>query len=135
MKKLVEIEEQARLYDPATNEKFARDVAQKRDALFDRVYRLKYEGKKIIGLGAPAKASTVCNYARLGPDLVDYVTEINPLRIGKFLPGMHIPIVDEEWMFKDPKPADAGILFAWNYHDELMPKLRARGFTGEVLLP
>lgn len=132
---LMEIEEQARLYEPATNEKFARDVAQKRDALFDRVYRLKSEGKKIIGLGAPAKASTVCNYVRLGPELVDYVTEINPLRMGKFLPGMHIPIVDEEWMFKDPKPADTGILFAWNYRDELMPKLRARGFAGGVLQP
>jgi hypothetical protein len=38
-------------------------------------------------------------------------------------------------MFDDPRPADAGILFAWNYYDEIVPKLRQRGFTGEVLLP
>jgi methylation protein EvaC len=93
------------------------------------------KGEKVVGLGAPAKASTVCNYCRLGPDLVDYVTEINPLRIGMFLPGVHIPIVDEELLFTDPEPADAGILFAWNYADEIVPKLRDRGFTGEIVTP
>jgi methylation protein EvaC len=89
----------------------------------------------VIGIGAPAKASTVCNYCRLGPDLVEYITEVNPLRIGKFLPGVHIPIVEEEFMFRDPRPPDAGILFSWNYYDEIVPKLRARGFQGEVLHP
>jgi len=89
----------------------------------------------VIGLGAPAKAATVCNYCRLGPDVVEYITEVNPLRIGKYLPGVHIPILAEECMFDDPRPADAGILFAWNYYDEIVPKLRQRGFTGEVLLP
>ncbi len=61
------------------------------------------QGEKVVGIGAPAKASTVCNYCRLGPELVDYVTEINPLRIGMFLPGVHIPIVDEELLFSDPE--------------------------------
>ena len=63
------------------------------------------------------------------------MTEINPLRIGMFLPGVHIPIVDEELLFSDPKPADAGIFFAWNYADEIVPKLRERGFTGELIQP
>jgi hypothetical protein len=66
---------------------------------------------------------------------VEYVTEVNPLRMGKYLPGVHIPIVDEERMFTDPRPADAGILFAWNYRDEIEPKLRARGFQGEIVCP
>jgi hypothetical protein len=30
---------------------------------------------------------------------------------------------------------DAGILFAWNYEAEIVPKLRDRGFTGEILIP
>ncbi|MEP6917964.1 MAG: class I SAM-dependent methyltransferase [Acidobacteriota bacterium] len=135
VRNLVALEEQEQLYDPATWERFARQARERRRALFDQVYRLVSEGKKVIGLGAPAKASTVCNYCRIGPDLVDYVTEINPLRVGKYLPGVHIPIVAEQDMFDDPRPADAGILFAWNYYDEIVPKLRQRGFAGEVLLP
>lgn len=129
------VEEQARLYDPATHERFRLDSEARKRKLFDTVYGLARQGKKVIGIGAPAKASTVCNYCRLGPDLVEYVTEVNPLRMGKYLPGVHIPIVDEERMFKDERPADAGILFAWNYRDEIEPKLRARGFQGEIVCP
>lgn len=47
--------------------------------------------------------------------MVDYVTEVNPLRVGKYLPGVHIPIVDEGYTFEDSRQAGAGILFAWNY--------------------
>jgi hypothetical protein len=44
-------------------------------------------------------------------------------------------VIDEDEMFEPDRAADAAVLFAWNYHDEIMPKLRARGFDGEVLLP
>lgn len=130
---LVAEEERNQLYAPETNERFGRAVEERRDALFRQVYELTEAGKTVVGLGAPAKASTICNYCRLGPDRVRYITEINPLRVGKFLPGTHIPIVDEERMFED-KP-DAAILFAWNYYDEIAPKLKRRGFTGQLLRP
>jgi C-methyltransferase C-terminal domain/Putative zinc binding domain/Methyltransferase domain len=135
VKKLVALEEKDNLYDEETNKSFSQKVEERRRKLFESVYRLVSEGKKVIGIGAPAKASTICNYCRLGPDLIEYVTEVNPFRIGKYLPGVRIPIVDEEFMFEDPQPADAGILFAWNYYDEIVPKLRKRGFMGEILLP
>ena len=128
-------EDAARLYDPITTTEWALSIDARRRKLRDRVLELVKAGKKVIGIGAPAKASTVCNYCRLGPETIDYITEINPLRVGKFLPGLHIPIVDEEQMFTDPRPPDAGILFAWNYFDETLPKLRKRGWKGEVICP
>ncbi|MEJ7761105.1 MAG: class I SAM-dependent methyltransferase [Gemmatimonadaceae bacterium] len=128
-------EAEAALYDRATNESFARDTAQQRSRLFDAVHAHVRAGRKVIGIGAPAKAATVCNYCRLGPEMIDYITEVNPLRMGRYLPGVHIPIVDEEHMFKDSRPADAAVLFAWNYHDEIVPRLRQRGFAGEIILP
>lgn len=132
---LVAREEDAALYDVATQEAFAQKVAARREKLFDTVYGLRSRGKKVIGVGAPAKATVIANYCRLGPELIDYITEVNALRVGTFLPGMHIPIVDEEHMFADPRPADAAVLFAWNYHDEVVPKLRQRGFAGDIILP
>ncbi len=132
---LAAIESAARLYDHATNERFAADTAERKIKLFDDVYSRKKAGQKVIGIGAPAKASTVCNYCRLGPEQLSYITEVNPLRVGRFLPGVHIPIVEEEWMIRDPEPASAAILFAWNYYDEVVPKLRARGFAGDILCP
>ena len=135
VRELERIEEEAKLYDPQTHVAYARAVEEKRRRLFDTVYKLKRAGKKVIGVGAPAKASTVCTYCHIGPDLIDYITEINPLRIGMYLPGVRVPIVDEEFMFKDPRTADAAVLFAWNYADEVVPKLRQRGFRGEIILP
>jgi SAM-dependent methyltransferase len=132
---LAALEDAESLYEQSTNERFAQETAEKRRALFDAVYLRASQGKKVVGIGAPAKASTVCNYCRLGPELVQYVTEINPLRMDKYLPGVHIPIVNEDLLFSDEQPADAGILFAWNYYDEIVPKLRDRGFRGEVLCP
>ena len=135
LRDLIALEEREGLYDPLTFTRFAADAAERKLKLCDAVYKRVASGKKVIGIGAPAKASTVCNYCALGPELVEYLTEVNPLRTGKFLPGVHIPIVEEQVMFDDPRPADAAILFAWNYYDEIVPKLRARGFAGEVLRP
>jgi hypothetical protein len=129
------IEEEFGLYEPETQERYARQVDERRRRLLDTVSELKRQGKKIIGIGAPAKASTVCTYCGLGSHLLDYITEINPLRIGTYLPGVHIPIIDESYMFEDPEPADAGVLFAWNYADEVVPKLREEGWHGEIILP
>lgn len=128
-------EEKAKLYSEETNMEWARRIEQRRRELQDKVFTLVREGKKVIGIGAPAKAATVCNYCRLGPETIQYITEINPLRVGRYLPGTHIPIIDEEKMFTDPRPADAAVLFAWNYYDETVPKLRARGWQGEVICP
>ena len=135
VRELLAHERSVGLYKRETWQGFADAVEDRRRKLFDAVYSAKRAGTKVIGLGAPAKASTVCNYCRLGPELIDYVTEINPLRMGKYLPGVRIPIVDEKRMFNDPEPPDVGVLFAWNYYDEIVPKLRARGFTGEVICP
>ncbi|MGH9022449.1 MAG: methyltransferase domain-containing protein [Acidimicrobiia bacterium] len=133
--RLVADESRAELYEPSTNERFARTVQERRDRLFDAVYRLRKDGRRVIGIGAPAKASTVSNYCRLSSDLLDYITEVNPLRVGMFLPGVHVPIVEEDRMFADDPPVDAGVLFAWNYYDEIVPKLRERGYTGDILTP
>lgn len=132
---LIALEDSERLYAPATNERFASQTAERGRKLFHEIYTRVRAGQKVIGIGAPAKASTVCNYCRLGPELVSYITEVNPLRMGRYLPGTHIPIVDEQWMFDDPQPADAVILFSWNYYDEIVPKLRAKGFAGEIVRP
>ena len=128
-------EEAARLYDPITTTEWALSIDARRRNLRERVWALAQAGKKVIGIGAPATASTVCNFCRLGPELIDYITEINPPRVGRFLPGVHIPIVEEEQMFSDPRPPNAAILFAWADYDEAIPKLRKRGWKGEVICP
>lgn len=128
-------EEKARLYTQETNMEWARRTEQRRRQLQDRIYGLAREGKKVIGIGATAQAATVCNYCRLGPERIDYLTESNPLRIGRYLAGTRIPIVEEEKLFTDPRRADAGVVFGGNDGEETVARLRERGWRGEVIRP
>tara|TARA_Y100000310_G_scaffold65217_1_gene60726 strand:+ start:584 stop:1726 length:1143 start_codon:yes stop_codon:yes gene_type:complete len=116
--KYLQLEEEKGIYKKSRLEKFALDVKNQKEELNSLLWNLKREGKKIVGISAPAKGNTLMNYCKIGPDLLDYLTELNPLKIGKFSPGMHIPIVDEKRLLID-KP-DYGLLLAWNFADEII---------------
>ena len=90
--------------------------------------KLKKERKSIAGYGAPAKGNTLLNYAKIGPETLDYLTEELPTKIGKFSPGMHIPVVHVDVARKDPP--DYLLVLAWNYLDKILERedaLRKRG--------
>ena len=60
------------------------------------------------------------NYCGLGPGLIDYVVDASPLRHGRFVPGVGVPIVPPE-RFRETPP-DYAILSAWNYEAEIVAK-------------
>lgn len=81
----------------------------------------KRQGRRVVGYGAAAKANTLMNYSGIRPDLVEYVVDRNPAKIGKFLPGSRIPIVAEDRLSKD-KP-DIVVIFPWNLTEEVVGQL------------
>jgi SAM-dependent methyltransferase len=116
--KYLQLEEEKGIYKKSRLEKFALDVKNQKEELNSLLWNLKREGKKIVGISAPAKGNALMNYCKISSDLLDYITELNPLKIGKFSPGMHIPIVEEKRLLID-KP-DYGLLLAWNFADEII---------------
>jgi len=86
--------------------------------------------KDVVGLSAPAKGNTLLNYC--GIDL-PYIGEINPLKIGKYTPGRHIPVVHESRII-DEQP-DYVLILAWNWADELISKMKLLGYRGKFILP
>lgn len=89
-------------------------------------------GKKVHAFGAPAKGATLLNSFHITTDLVQCAVEVNPLKIGKFVPGARLPIVDEN----QTPPPDAYLLLAWNFLKEFLPRKRdyiLRG--GEFIVP
>ncbi len=54
-------------------------------------------------------------------------------KIGKYMPGTLMPVVDESQLFEDQP--EFALLLSWHIADELMPKLRARGFRGNFIVP
>ncbi|KAF0135179.1 MAG: methyltransferase family protein [Candidatus Saganbacteria bacterium] len=102
--------------------------------LMSLLYTLKKEGKKIYGISAPSRASTLINYTAIDEGIVDYVLEVKGShKIGKYVPGTLIPVVEESKLFNDQP--DYALLFSWHIADELMPKLKQKGFKGDFIVP
>jgi len=78
-------------------------------------------GKKVVAYGAAAKGNTFLNYCRIKNDLIDFVVDASPHKQGKFLPGSHIPIVNEEYIRLN-KP-DYVLILPWNIKEEIINQL------------
>lgn len=112
-------EKKLRLGELATYQKFAKRVWEMKKELLPILQRFKKEGKRVYALGAPIKGSTLLNSFGIGPDLVPAAIEVNPLKIGKYIPGVRIPILDE----KNTTSPDAFLVLAWNFLPELLQKM------------
>jgi hypothetical protein len=114
--------------------RFRDDVVLSKLRLMSMLRDLKEKGARIAGISAPSRASTMVNYVGLDEGIIDYVVEIQgSLKIGKCMPGTGIPVVDEAKLFADQP--DAALIFSWHIADELAPKLRAKGFRGQLITP
>ena len=94
---------------------------------------IKEAGQHVIGVGAPMKASTLLNFYGVTTDLVDYLTEVNELKVGTVVPGVRIPVVDERNAFQDQP--EYAMLLSWNMADAIIPKYRSEGFKGKFIVP
>tara|TARA_B100001123_G_C15293092_1_gene1018159 strand:+ start:38 stop:1273 length:1236 start_codon:yes stop_codon:yes gene_type:complete len=113
---------------------FRKNVVKSKINLYSILKNIKNKNKKICGIGAPARASTLINYVGLDESIVDYVLEIEgSKKIGNYIPGTKIPILSEKKLFVDQP--DFAILFSWHIASELKKKLRKRGFKGKFIVP
>ena len=112
---------QGRIFDKTQLITFSEKVQKNRTDLTWLLHSLKHSGKKIAGISAPAKGMTLLNYCGIGTNLLEFISEKTPLKIGRFTPGLHIPIVSDEELI-DLKP-DYCLLLAWNFKDEIMKNL------------
>jgi SAM-dependent methyltransferase len=78
-------------------------------------------GRKVAAYGAAAKGNTLLNFAGVRPHLLPYVVDKNPAKQDKYLPGSHIPVVNEAHLRAD-RP-DFVLILPWNLKDEVMEQL------------
>jgi hypothetical protein len=113
---------------------FRNDVVLSKLKLLSMLGGLKEKGARIAGISAPSRASTLVNYVGLDEGLIDYVCEIQgSLKIGKYMPGTRIPVVDEARLFEEQP--DCALILSWHIADELARKLKAKGFRGKLITP
>ena len=88
--------------------------------LISKIKGYKRKNFKIAGYAATSKSTTILNYCKLDTNFIDYICDTTKEKIGKFSPGMHIPIVNMNH-FKNNIP-DRAFLFAWNHKNEIFKK-------------
>lgn len=128
------LEEEARILSPERLADFKRRVSQSKLDLLSLLRDVKGAGGRVYAVGAPSRASTLVNYVGLDDSIVDCVLEIaGSYKIGKYMPGTLIPVVDEARLFEDQP--EYALLLSWHIGDELAAKLRQLGYTGKFIVP
>jgi hypothetical protein len=87
-----------------------------------------------VGKSCPGRASTLLNYYGVDKELIPYLAELpTSLKLGMYLPGKHIPVVDEEILLREQP--NYLVLFAWHYADVIMKRLKAEGLKSDFVVP
>ncbi|HCM76622.1 MAG TPA: methyltransferase [Cytophagales bacterium] len=113
---------------------FKEKVVMSKLELYALLTSIKKGGQRIYGISAPSRASTLINYTGLDDGIIDCVLEIKGShKIGNYVPGTTIPIVDESILFEDQP--EYAMIFSWHIADELIPKLKSKGYKGKFIVP
>ncbi len=114
--------------------RFRRRVSQSKLDLMAMLRDVRKGGARVYAIGAPSRASTLINYVGLDDAILDCVLEIaGSYKIGKYMPGTLIPVLDEARLFEDQP--EYALLLSWHIGDELAAKLRQSGYRGRFIVP
>ncbi|HLD02793.1 MAG TPA: class I SAM-dependent methyltransferase [Candidatus Nanoarchaeia archaeon] len=119
---LIKLEESLGLFSEKAYMDFEKKMQKSRKDLVDMLVRLKKEGKKLVGYGAPGRGTTLVNYCKIDSKLLDYTTDESPERVGRVMPGTHIPIIHVSKFREDSKMPDYALMLAWSYKKEILGK-------------
>ena len=120
VKDIIKTEKRNNLDSLKSCKKFKKNCLLLKKKLKKILFQFKKENKKVCGYAATSKSTTILNYCKIGPNLIKYITDTTSEKIGKYSPGMHIPIINHK-DFLNNKP-DIAVLFAWNHQREIFKK-------------
>ena len=122
VKKYLENEKKENINDVSGVIRFKKNCELSKEKLQYKLNDLKRKKKFICGYGATSKSTTILNYCNINSKTIDCIFDTTPNKIGKYSPGMHIPIVDYKNFNK--KFYEYAFLFAWNHKKEIKKKER-----------
>jgi SAM-dependent methyltransferase len=108
------------------------DTRTARDEIAQAIYTASQRGP-VDGYGCPAKLTTLAYACGLGQHRIRRIYEDNSLKVGRYTPGTHIPIVGTEKLYR--APPETLVIFAWNFAEDIMRRCRENGFDGTFIVP
>ena len=131
---LLVLEEEKKLFDPETWAMWRNRVDENRTQFMKLMYEIKEKKQRVIAASSPGRGAVLVNYYGLDRNLIPYVAEIpTGLKIGKYLPGSHIPVVSNEILFTEQP--EYIVVLAWHYGDYIVEHFKKRGIKSKFILP
>lgn len=91
-------------------------------------------GERVVGIGSPGRAATLLSYCNIDADSMSYIAEQSTsLKLGLFMPGSHVPIVDENEMLEEQP--EFAVILSWHYWRPIVDKLRQKGLRSKIIIP
>lgn len=116
-------ERNAGLSTPATYIEYARKAEQVVKDLKETIMAYRAEGFVIAGYGAAAKGMTLLNFGNIS---LDFIIDDNPLKQGRFSPGMHVPVESIDILEECKDLNVAFVPLAWNFFDEIKTRIKTK---------
>jgi len=113
------------LFAPEAYRALGERIARRGAELVELLRSLRTQGKRVVGFGVPAKATTLMYAFGIGPELIDYLIDDSPWKQGLFSPGHHIPILPSSAMADPRRRPDYLLILAWNFAPSIMAKQQA----------
>ena len=131
---LLKLELEKKLFDPITWSKFRNRVNQNRNKFLQLIAEIKSNNKTIAADSCPGRGTVLINYYGITKETIPYVAQLsNSEKVGQFIPGTHIPIVDNSIILKDEP--DYIIILAWHYSDYIIKEWKKKGIKSKFILP
>ena len=120
--KLLKEEEKLKAYDNFESFKlFSKKIKNTKKDLIDLLEKIKKDGKTVAGYGASGRANTIIQFCGITNDLVSYMIDDAPAKIGCYTPGSHLEILSSSVLNSDKAP-DYILVFAWSFFDEIVKR-------------
>ena len=82
---------------------------------------------------ASSKGNTLLNCLNLKKKIIQFASENNKKKIGKYTPGSHIKIISDKSFIK--KKIDYAVLLSWNYKKFFLSKSLYIKKGGKFIIP
>ena len=113
---------------------FGQHVASLLEQVREIIQGVKADGKRVAAYGAAAKGAIMLNALGLNASTYEFVVDRNVHKQGKYMPGVHVPILDPAELLK--RMPDYTLILPWNFRDEILEQqaeYRKKG--GQFIVP
>lgn len=115
--------------------RFIKNSLHQKNTLKKLLLDLRNKKKLVYGFGASGRGTILVNFCKIDKSFIKYIIDESPLRSGKYMPGVKIPIKNFNFLLKQIKKIDYMLIIAWNYSNSIIRKIKKINKKIKFIIP